>query len=148
MKKILAILLFSFIGFSAVHAQLRKVPAEVTNAFKDKYASAENVEWKDKLTAFQAEFTLDGKSMTASFSDDGTWKSSETNLGMADLPASVADGFKKSKYADWQTGDKVVQISESGKPVMFRVYVKKSDVQQKYLFFNESGKLEKESVTI
>ena len=40
-------------GFTA-GAQIRKIPAEVTDSFTDKYPEAKAVEWKDKLTGFSA----------------------------------------------------------------------------------------------
>ncbi|GAC1451177.1 MAG: hypothetical protein NVSMB7_13730 [Chitinophagaceae bacterium] len=40
--------------------QLRKVPAEVTEAFKAKYPDTKNAEWKDKLTGFQVNYEMGG----------------------------------------------------------------------------------------
>ncbi len=45
-----------FVALNVTHAQLRKVPADVTEAFKAKFPDAKNVEWKDKLTAFLASY--------------------------------------------------------------------------------------------
>ena len=47
----------------AANAQIRKIPAEVTNAFAEKYGGAKNVEWKDNLSVFVAGFEQDGENM-------------------------------------------------------------------------------------
>ncbi len=58
MKRIIPSLLFvlSLALTNNMLAQVRSVPASVTEAFKTKYPSASNVEWKDKLSAFVAVF--------------------------------------------------------------------------------------------
>lgn len=75
MKKIILVALLSVsFGLGNLYAQLRKVPAEVTNAFKAKYPGAGDVEWKDKINDFQADFTLNGAEITAEFTPGGDGK--------------------------------------------------------------------------
>ncbi len=45
----------------ASQAQFRKIPAVVTDAFKAKYAAASGVSWRDKLSSFQADFTINSR---------------------------------------------------------------------------------------
>ena len=49
MKRIssLVMAMMMFAVFNVTHAQIRKIPAEVTEAFKEKYPNTKNVEWKD-----------------------------------------------------------------------------------------------------
>ncbi|MDQ2752392.1 MAG: PepSY-like domain-containing protein [Bacteroidota bacterium] len=152
MKKIVFALLFLFIFAGATKAQLRKVPADVTNALKAKYPSAENVEWKDKLTGFDAQFKDGDKNMTVTFNNKGEWQKTEKALTFEETPAAVKDGLSKSKYAspdEWKPGDVVTMITKSDKSVQYRVYVDKvGGIQKKYLFFNPSGRLEKEALTL
>jgi len=140
---LLLILLIS--GFA--QAQIRKIPAAVTEAFKARYPHAEKVVWKDEITSFEAQFTLNGFAMTADSNSKGEWQNSEKKIKFTDLPAAVNDGFKKSRYADWETTN-VVEIDKNSESLQYRIEVKKSAVQKKYLFFDTNGRLIRDAITI
>ncbi|HNP21321.1 MAG TPA: PepSY-like domain-containing protein [Panacibacter sp.] len=131
----------------ATQAQLRKIPAEVTDAFKTRYPHAEKVSWKDKISSFGAEFILNGVEMSADFSSKGEWEKTEKNLKFENLPGEVVDGFAKSKYSDWEKGS-IVEIDENSQSLVYRIFVKKSAVSKKYLYFDAKGKLQKESISL
>ena len=63
MKKKILIALVAVTGFSmnTAHAQLRKVPAEVTNNFSGKFPDATNVEWQDQMVDFKVTFDENDK---------------------------------------------------------------------------------------
>lgn len=128
-------------------AQLRKIPAEVTDAFKYKYRNAESVEWKDKLTHYLVAFQLKGESYEATFRNDGTWVLSQKVIGRDDLPKSVEEGLEKSKYADWEVED-VYQLIYPDDRSEYRLLVKKSDLNKRDLVFAESGRLLKDKLTL
>jgi hypothetical protein len=136
----------------SANAQFRKIPADATNALKAKYPNAEKVEWKDKVTFFQAQFEDNGVPYTADFSNKGEWQQSEIGLNWDGTPKEVKEGFKKSKYSDpneWKIGDRITKIVKSDNSTKYRVYVdEKGGLQKKYLYFNPDGQLEKESVTL
>ena len=140
-------LLFILLTAASVQAQVRKIPAAVTEAFKVRYPHAEKVAWKDEITSFEARFTLNDFAMNADFNSRGEWQSSEKKIQFIDLPATVNDGFKKSKYADWKVIS-VVEIDENGESLQYRIEAKKNGLQKKYLFFNTNGKLIRDAVTI
>ncbi len=128
-------------------AQIRKIPAEVTQALKDKYPNADNVSWKDKLTAFAAIFEMNNEKYEARFTDKGVWKSTEKQIEENDLPAEIKDGFGKSKYADWELKNiYLIQLPEDA--TQYRILVAKSDIQKKNLLFNSDGKLLKDNLTL
>lgn len=54
-------LMLAFAGQQKSFAQIRKIPAVVTDAFKYKYRNAESVEWKDKLSHYVVTFQLKGE---------------------------------------------------------------------------------------
>jgi len=149
MKKIFIAFAFIFLSVGAVMAQIRKIPSEVTNAFKDKYPSASDVTWKDKLTSFQASFTNNGEKMTAWFTKDDGWKETEVSKDFESLPAAVKDGFSKSKYntEDWKKGS-VTEIVTSDGGIQYKIYVEKSIVAKKFLYFGKDGQLQKEKIGI
>ena len=129
---------FLFLIFSA-DAQFRKIPAEVTDAFKAKYAEASGVTWRDKLSSFQAEFKVGEKEMRSVFSSKGDWLRTETKFDYVSLPAEVKDGFKKSKYADLSVLE--VNRVEEADQINYKVIVKKSEFNKKFLVFSKTGQL-------
>ena len=147
MKRLLFVLVASFAIQMAV-AQIRKIPSEVTNAFAAKYPEAKDVEWKDNMSNFSARFmSANSTKCEASFNGKGKWQSTEEILQETALPAEVKDGFSKSKYSDREVTE-VVKIQKNEGETRYRLLVKKNNVEKKYLYFNEGGKLVKESVTL
>ena len=135
--------MFSLVFFLAVlsaDAQFRKIPAVVTDAFKAKYANASGVEWKDRLSSFEANFRSGEKDMKAFFSSKGEWLKTETKHTYNSLPVEVKDGFKKSKYAELSVAN-VTQIDDKDKGVLFKVVVKKNDYNKRNLVFTKAGQL-------
>ncbi|MBX2922658.1 MAG: PepSY-like domain-containing protein [Chitinophagaceae bacterium] len=148
MKKVLFLILVIVAGSTYTsNAQIRKIPAEVTNAFSEKYADAKNVEWKDKLSNFVAAFELDGNKYEARFNKKGEWLNTENELDIDDLTDNVKEGLGKSKYADWEIKS-LHRIELPEDKIQYRVHVAKTSVQQKNLLFNESGKLLKDNLTL
>ncbi|HUR10260.1 MAG TPA: PepSY-like domain-containing protein [Flavitalea sp.] len=129
------------------YAQLRKIPAEVTEAFKDKYAMANDLEWRDKLRGFQASFELNGQKHLANFTNDGIWESTETEIDVDDLPSVVKDSYEKSKYSEWEIGI-VQKIEMPEEKIQYRVQAVKSDIRKKNLYFSTEGRLLKDKLTL
>ena len=146
MKRIFFLLVF-FCIFLIAGAQIRKIPASVTDAFATLYPHASHVEWKDKLEHFQAKFQLNGCTMTAAFSSKGEWEESERELNFEQLPNEVQNGFLKSKYAERRKTD-ACEIQQLGKPLQYRISVEKSSIEKKILYFDVNGKLVKESMAL
>lgn len=128
-------------------AQVRSVPATITEAFKNKYPGASNVEWKDKLSGFVAVFDLDGGHYEARFNNKAAWQYTEQTIDENALPAAVKDGYNKSKWADWEI-DSVTKIELPGDKFQYRLLVVKSDLQKKNLVFNSEGRLLKDNITL
>ena len=148
-KKLILLCLVASLSFfsSSVYAQIRKIPAEVTDAMKEKYPNASNVEWKDKITVFQASFEMDGTTYAAKFNSKGEWQSTEKTLAESDLPADVKDGLDKSKYSDWEIKSvSIIYLPEDKS--QYHLLVQKSDLQKRNLLFNPQGKLLRDSITL
>lgn len=150
MKKCIGVMLAMLLVCVAVatQAQIRKMPSEVTNAFKEKFPEASDVSWKDKLSSWQASFTLKGVKTEAWFSGKGEWKETDQEMAFSSLPEDVKTGLSKSRYSEWTPGS-VTAIWKKDKALQYRVYVEKSSlVQKKYLYFSEKGVLQKEIQSI
>jgi Putative beta-lactamase-inhibitor-like, PepSY-like len=140
-------LMVVFAGEQKTFAQIRKIPAVVTDAFKYKYRNAESVEWKDKLSHFLVSFQLKGESYEAIFKNDGSWGGSQKEISRDDLPEAVAEGFDKSKYADWET-ETYFKLLFPDDHTEYRLLVKKSDLNKRDLTFTENGRLLKDKLTL
>ncbi len=149
MKRIIAVLLTVtlLITGASSFAQLRKIPAAVTDAFKEKYPNSNAVEWKDKLKVFQVNFEMKDEDYQARFNSKGEWQETEKNIEQDKLPSEVSDGFAKSKFSEWEVKE-VSYIEKKDGTDQYRILVKKNDIEKKNLFFNKTGKLIKDSITL
>ncbi|TDX00431.1 putative PepSY-like beta-lactamase-inhibitor [Dinghuibacter silviterrae] len=142
MYKLIALLLICpafFLG--SAQAQFRKIPGEVTDAFRKQYPNATGATWSDKISYFQAEFKLDSGAYLARYDKTGQWKGSERTITADQLPPAVKDGYDKSIYTDtWQVKEYTV-LYKPGNVMEYRLLVRKSGIQKKYLYFNASGKM-------
>lgn len=148
MKKVFSVFLALFIlGITISFAQVRKIPSEVTEAFKEKYPTATNVEWRDKLSTFSAVFESDNIHYEARFNSKGEWQLTENEIEESELPEVVKDSYDKSKYADWEIG-KIHKVELSDGSIQYRIETVKSEVRKKNLVFSSEGKLLKDRITI
>lgn len=147
MKKNILFVLFLISISQITRSQIREIPMAVTEALMERYPHAEKVAWKDKLTCFQAQFQLNNHTMTANFSSNGAWQCCECIIDFNQLPASVKNGFSKSKYAIWQKVS-VTEIQKMGDPLQYKIVVQKGALQKKGLFFNINGVLQKEQLKL
>lgn len=147
MKKTAILFLSLFMVIGMTQAQLRKVPSVVTNAFSAQYPTATNVTWKDNLTNFEAQFDLAGNHSVAKFKSGGEWIETQKDLSFDGLSTAVKDGFAKSKYNDWPR-EEIKEISTKGKGTNYRIYVRKADLNKRYLFFNTQGQLIRDAITL
>jgi hypothetical protein len=145
-KKWIFSLLF-MVAACSVNAQFRKIPAEVTDAFKAKYADASSVSWKDRLSSFEADFKVGDREMKSFFSPKGEWLKTETKYSYTSLPSEVKDGFKKSKYAELSVVD-VTQIDDKDKGPQYKIVVKKNEYSKKNLVFSKTGQLMSDNATL
>lgn len=147
MRKIISILFVLFLFTSVSFAQIREVPESVKETFATQYPDADSVEYTDNLVNVQVRFTMNGEKMKASYTNKGRWRETEKDWSFEQLSEEVKDGFSKSKYAEWEVSETKI-IYRPGGVERFRVKVGKNDLQKKYLFFNKSGRLMEESITI
>lgn len=142
-------ILFGLLLFfcSSLFSQIRKIPSEVTVAMTERYPHAEKISWRDNISSFRAEYFLNGVEMKSDFTSKGEWIASEKKIEFETLPENVLNGFSKSKYTDWTKGN-VAEITRQGKPLQYRIYVRKNAVEKKYLYFNADGVLVREAITL
>lgn len=143
---LMAVILMTIV-YNSANAQVRKLPAVVTEAFKKKYPNATNVEWHDKLTLFMATFDMDNEHYESRFSNKGVWQNTESELKTEELPAPIKDGYDKSKYAEWKMNS-ITKVELPGDKVQYRIVAEKTDIQKKNLLFSSAGQLLKDNITL
>ena len=131
----------------AVQAQIREIPAAVKEAFESQYSTAEEVEYDDILAGVYVKFVKDGEKYKAKYTNKGAWKETEKELSFDKLEQGIKDGFQKSKYAEWKPAQTAI-IYLPGGSEQYRIRVEKNDKLKRYLFFNKTGRLLRESITI
>lgn len=141
----LAIALFFL--FQSAFSQITSVPQSAKDNFAKQYPAAENIEWANDVVNVNVRFTLDGENMNAEYSNKGIWKNTYQNTTYEKLPAAVQDGFQKSKYAEREVTDAKIIHYPAG-VTQYRIKAEKNDVQKKYLYFNENGKLLRDAITL
>ncbi|MES1214831.1 MAG: PepSY-like domain-containing protein [Bacteroidota bacterium] len=146
-RKFLSLAIILSIASLTSFSQIREIPKPVRETFANQYPKAENTDFKDQLVKVDVSFEQDGEKFTASYNNKGDWKGTEKDWTFEELEGNVKDGFEKSKYADWETTEtKVLYLPGGGE--QYRLRVKKSDVQKKYLYFNKNGRLLREAITL
>jgi uncharacterized protein (DUF952 family) len=85
--------------------------------------------------------------MIAKYNNKGEWKETEKEWSFEKLQPEVQDGFQKSKYSDeWQVKETAVILLPNNAQ-HYRIKVEKNDLQKKYLFFSDKGKLIRDSIS-
>lgn len=133
--------------FQQGFTQVTKVSPTAKTNFSRQYPKAENIEWSNDVVEVSVQFEMNGENMIAIYNNNGIWKSTMKNLDFEKLPESVKDGFKKSKFADRKIPETKI-IYYPGDVIQYRIKVEKNDVEKKYIYFSEEGKLMRESITL
>ena len=118
--------LFATISLAACAQELSasKVPTAVKTAFAKKFPGT-TAEWgKENSKEYEAEFKLDGKSMSANFLTDGTWLETEAEISMTDVPSAVKTAVEK-KYPG-AVISKVYKIDNSKGELTYEAEIKTS----------------------
>ncbi|MBI1286264.1 MAG: hypothetical protein GC178_01685 [Flavobacteriales bacterium] len=109
------LVLASACGHSEKEAE--NTPKEVETAFNQKFPDAQKVKWeKENANEWEAEFELNGKEYSANFLKDGTWKETEYEISLAEVPEDVMHTI------DTQFPDHEVQETELSERALGNVY--------------------------
>jgi len=132
-----------------------QIPQAVQTAFSNKYPHANLKTWKIKGDACVASFIMDKRKYEASYAKDGSWLNAERNMKhTSNLPAEALLYLKNGKYASWHIDDLkkmqtqaeslyMVQVDNNGGNL--NAYENAGSVENKTLYFNDRGKLVKDS---
>ncbi len=75
-----------------------KTPNAVTTAFTKQFPHATHIKWgKENSQEYEANFKLNGTTMSANYDLNGNWKETETEIAVKDLPEAVTRSIQ-TKY--------------------------------------------------
>jgi hypothetical protein len=134
--------LFSMIFFSA--CSQKNPPENVKKEFSQKFAAAKSVKWEsEESNEWEAEFTIDGKKMSASFDSSAVCIDTETEISEKELPAAVLNTLK-AEFAGYQKG--LIEIYESPEIKGFEIALKKGEASIEVILDNAGKVIKKTDV--
>lgn len=123
--KNLMILVVAFALLSSSAFSQKNPPENVKKEFAKKYAAAQSVKWdSEEKNEWEADFTMDGKKMSAVFDGSGKWLESETTITEKELPAPVLATLNKD-FEGYRKGS--IDIFEDAKIKGFEISLKKGE---------------------
>ena len=133
MKRLLA----GIIILTTINCNAQDAPAAVKTAFTKSFPGITVKKWDKEDGNYEANFTKDGKSMSATYDAKGDWMETETDIKVTELPAAVAE-YVKANYKGATIKEAAI-ISNLQSKKQFEAEVKGKD-----LLFDENGKFLKE----
>lgn len=127
--------------------QAKTTPLPVTSNFASMFPNAKNIEWRDKVSDYQVFFVTDNSKCEAKYSPAGKWISTEKQIKNDSIPAAIKASLKSGKYTDW-TIQSAYELNFSDQPVQYHIRVTKNDMPNKILFFDKSGQMLKENLSM
>ena len=95
MKALHIFIILTFLAGLTSCEKEKEAPEAVKNAFALKFQQESSIDWdQEKDGTWEAEFKLHGKEITASFSDDGTWLETETEMDVKDVPELIGQAVQ------------------------------------------------------
>ncbi len=122
-----------FITFTSM---AQTAPSAVANSFAKRFPNTTVKKWDKEGEKWEANFIKEGKTMSATFTSNGTWEETETDIKISELPTAVAD-YVKANYKG--ANIKEAAVIERGNQKMYEAEVKGKDV-----LFDTNGKFLKE----
>lgn len=142
MKKLFGFILLSLL-FSYSFAQTAIAPANVPEILKEKmkekYPDAKGLYWEQPMPGFvDANFTIDKKQCTATFTPSGSWVSTDFEIDGATFPDSATNYLMHKEGVTKIT--RYYRNESKAKGVQFSADAKKDGKTFQYIF-NKEGRL-------
>lgn len=127
---------------AAFQVNAQDVPQKVKEEFGKKFPNAQKVKWdKENDTEWEAEFKMNGKEYSANFTNDGTWKETEQEIKVSELPDAVKKTLEK-EFAGYKIEE--AEISETPQGTFYEVEVEKGKQEFEVLLSKDGKVLKKE----
>lgn len=131
MKKVIIVCIAVIITAGSAYCQI-KVTDAAKKAFAEKFPNATDVKWgKENAKEYEAEFKMNGQSVSANFKLDGSWVETESSIPVSDLPDAVSNAIK-TKYP----GIPILKAEKTEKPggkiiyeTVIKIHGKKKEIE-------------------
>jgi hypothetical protein len=106
------------------------VPANAIATLKQKFPNALKSKWeKEKDGGFEANFKVNGKSLSMTFSSTGEWLETESGIAVSALPAPVVAAFKKEHAnATIKAAEKIEKANATSYEIEYKDGLKMKEV--------------------
>jgi len=96
MKKVISGIVVIFAAATTIAFSTKdKVPQIVKDAFSDKFPTVQKVDWeKENDNEWEAEFKMNKVEYSANFLNDGTWKETEHEVEITEVPQNILSSFE------------------------------------------------------
>ncbi|MCX6254094.1 MAG: hypothetical protein NTV31_06395 [Bacteroidia bacterium] len=136
---IILVVVFSLTSVSALSQ--KNTPENVKKEFANKYPAAQSVKWSsEEANEWEAEFSMNGKKMSACFDNSAKWIESETVISEKELPVAVLNTLNND-FQGYKKGP--VEIFESPEMKGFEMGLKKGEKSLEVIFDNNGIILKK-----
>ncbi len=116
----------------------QSTPTKVQDAFNTKFPNAKSVEWeKENDTEWEAEFKLNGIEYSANFGTDGTWKETEHEIKVNELPENVKNTLA-NEFSEYEIEE--AEMVETSDFNGYEVEIEKGEETMEVVF-DKSGKV-------
>ena len=129
MKKVFV----AFALFIAISCIAQSTPEAVKASFAKNFPGLTVKKWDKEDGNYEANFSKDGKTMSATFDANGKWMETESDIKVSELPLSVAN-YVKTNYK----GAAIKEAATIEKPGGEKMY--EAEVKGKDLLFDMKGK--------
>jgi Putative beta-lactamase-inhibitor-like, PepSY-like len=130
MKNSMPLFVFLMLTSCATVFAQKGTPAKAISTLKQKFPEAQKTKWeKEKNGDHEANFKLNGASVSATFSPTGEWLETESGIAVDALPAPVAAAFKKEHGgAKIKAADKIEKAHSIAYEIEYKDGVKTKEV--------------------
>ena len=128
----IALMLASGLFAQNDNKQTKEVPAVVKTAFAKQFPGAEDVDWEKEGNDYEAEFELNKVETSATFTADGHWKETETEIAVSALPANAQE-YLKAKYSEY-TVKEAAKIVDNKNVVTYEAELKRKGESMDVIF--------------
>ncbi len=122
--------------FITFYGMAQEAPSAVANSFTKNFPNTTVKKWDKEGGKWEANFAKEGKTMSATFTPDGTLQETETDIKISELPAAVTGWVKANRKG---ASIKEAAVIERGNQKLYEAEVKGKD-----LLFDTNGKFVKE----
>ncbi len=118
------------------------VPQKIKTTFAQKFPTAQKVKWdKENETEWEAEFKMNGEEYSANFNSDGTWKETEHEIEISDVPTTVKQTLD-SEFAGYDIEE--VEISETVDGKVYEFALEKDEIDMEVAISSDGTVVKKE----